>query len=512
MGNKKLIIAVILCIASLKTIIAQKHVEFYNRTGIETEMVNFVNVFVDEVAKARQESNDPKWDFIKSTLLSGTDFTTFKNECKAAIRAAYTDAEIDQVFADNSALNTQGNLVYEARPELTKKMYNIGKKFGGTLDLQIQILLGENVTRPNGNYNNFKGIDKAVFIPVNHQGINNNIYSWNQVDVSTNGLFFAFFPDYPFKSENSYETSFEILRARMNEARLREFKRVRYPQNAGVYTQFINGRLITDLNNNTIGIGRRTGTRNDPFTIHRYYYSDKPEAFSETKYRQVTEYQNNGKPANHDYKGKIKFVIIENYGLVEIKNYLEFPAKKRYFSNRKIHKMVLKSEKFPRNNFGRREIEFARFSGTYNPPACPGVKPEDKICPPGPNDEEGFFEYSTCSCKYVKHGPRVIPEYIPRLNQICEEAASTLTNPGQTFEHEFRYYEYFITASDILKYSSNSTIAQKEVGKLLLKFPDFHAKGQISIKQMHNLMKYICSINIYSKSITDAKVRSYIKN
>jgi len=165
---------------------------FIEDVGMIEPMVNFVNNFIDDIEKAREERPDKaKWENVKKSM----DYSYFKESVLENFKKNYTEDEIRKIYIDNEKRKTD-SLEYKPKPGMAQELYDIGGYFGGTLDLQVQTILGENVERLDKNYSSFKGI--------NSDQLSND---WKQGDNEGNYTFY-----FVMKSKNNVMTYDEIIK------------------------------------------------------------------------------------------------------------------------------------------------------------------------------------------------------------------------------------------------------------------------------------------------------------
>jgi len=129
--------------------------KFIEDVGMIKPMVNFVNNFIDDIEKAREERPDSaKWKNVKESM----DYSYFITSVLEIFKRNYTEDDIRKIYADNEKRKTD-SLEYKPKPGMAEELYDIGRFFGGTLDLQIQTILGENVEKLDNDYSSFKGIN-----------------------------------------------------------------------------------------------------------------------------------------------------------------------------------------------------------------------------------------------------------------------------------------------------------------------------------------------------------------
>ncbi len=136
---------IILSIALLATtaLTAQdKYDLLMQKTGVINETKTFVNNYIDKLASESNGVNTAQWATIKTKI----DYSAYFISIKSVLMEHYTIAEVDEIFATNdmvSPINDTGKFIYKPKPEVTEKMYKMGRAFGKMINTQIKKLIEE---------------------------------------------------------------------------------------------------------------------------------------------------------------------------------------------------------------------------------------------------------------------------------------------------------------------------------------------------------------------------------
>lgn len=113
-----------------------------HKMGIITETKTFVNNYIDKLASESNGVNAAQWATIKTKI----DYSAYFISIKSVLMEHYTTTEIDDIFAADdmvSPINDTGKFIYKPKPEVTEKIYKMGRAFGKIVNTRIKTLIQE---------------------------------------------------------------------------------------------------------------------------------------------------------------------------------------------------------------------------------------------------------------------------------------------------------------------------------------------------------------------------------
>lgn len=105
-----------------------------NRMNIKKQSELMVDQMIDAYAKQKPNVSPSVWNELKNQKLS----SSYLLEIKKIFKENYTPKEVDNLI---TTIDKYGINAYTPKPEITQKMYDVGKQFGKNLGNQILIKL-----------------------------------------------------------------------------------------------------------------------------------------------------------------------------------------------------------------------------------------------------------------------------------------------------------------------------------------------------------------------------------
>lgn len=137
---KKLLLLAIVLLAATTLSAQDKYDTFIEKMEVENNVKNFVNNYIDTLAKESSAITTSKWTDIKEKI----NYANYLKDVEKIIRANYSIAEIDKIFAENdmiSPINDTNKFIYKPKEIVTAKMYELNRAFGRALNAQIKTLI-----------------------------------------------------------------------------------------------------------------------------------------------------------------------------------------------------------------------------------------------------------------------------------------------------------------------------------------------------------------------------------
>jgi|GEM_PF-6001162 len=105
-----------------------------NEIKLKEQSESMVNQMIDTYKKQRPDIPLYVWQELKKQKLNGDYIIAVKN----IFKENYTSKEVDNLI---TTIDKYGINAYTPKPEITQKMYDVGKQFGKNLGNQILIKL-----------------------------------------------------------------------------------------------------------------------------------------------------------------------------------------------------------------------------------------------------------------------------------------------------------------------------------------------------------------------------------
>jgi len=450
---------------------------------IEADQRNIVNIFIDQFADARRElkgsrgsSNKAKWQSVKDDI----NYSSLLAECQVAINAHYTDEEARSLLEANniSASDTEKRLVlYDPKPALTQELYRIGKRFGETINLQIQTILGENVENLDGNYASFQGVTQDFLI--------SNDFRW--------------------KEEGNFKGSIRIAILPSKEGVLEDYNQL-YIERIDYDGQIRRNQFVEIISKSSEGtVGR-------PHSYTKYYLSNNPnEKFSEASFLAFHREKDRLKKAGGTDSKKYKYIITQFYDIIKIINGIQF-----YYYNPEYCISEYSTEKVLLSNPNWQKVMSFTKTKCQRLTLCQHVI--DKSCPKR-DGHTSFFSNENCRCKYTKlptsgdilqSNIASVAKNKQQLATFCERVMSTrdlrVQNPDKLqatdlLTHIF-YLANVIEHDGYHRQTSEVRRRRKEIAAVLHTFSDnyYTSNPKIDIEGLYRVFVASCGRNYISRN------------